>query len=492
MTYETEVVVVGGGLAGLAAALEARAAGAKVLLIERAPQEHRGGNTRFSNGAMRAVYTSVDEIEFLVGGLSDVERERTDFGQYTAISYFEDLARVTGYRTSPTMADMLIDNSADTMKWLKQYGVRFLPLYDMQATLPDGRIKFLGGSALEVNGAGEGIIEALYNAAVKVCVEIRYDTRITELLRNEDGIYGVSGRCKSQIIEIGCQSVILACGGFEANTEWRTRYLGPAWDLAKVRGSRFNMGDGIDMALKIGAMPIGNWSGCHSSSWDNNASPVNDVYNGSVFKRDDYQYGVVLNAKGERFFDEGEDFRALTYAKLGRVILQQPRQIAWQVFDKRGSDLLHGEYRVRQSARFCSDTLHGLFTQLEGFDVEVGLQTIKAFNESIKDHSPPNYSIKDGHGTSGLAVAKSNWASPIDQGPFEAYEVTCGITFTFGGVKVDSQCHVIDQDGNVIPNLYAAGTMVGDLFYFNYPGGSGLMSAAVFGRIAGQSAAATI
>ena len=283
---------------------------------------------------------------------------------------------------------------------------------------------------------------------------------------------------------------MLACGGFEANAEMRARYLGPSWDLARVRGSRFNTGDGLRMALDIGAMPYGHWSGCHASSWDFNAPEVNELSFGAVFKRDDYIAGVVLNASGNRFFDEGADIRSLTYAKLGRAILAQPSQIAWQIFDAKGSAQLHGEYRVRQSARHTAPTLSALLSQLEGIDQTVALSTITRFNASIRDEIPYDPGRKDGRGTQGLGIPKSNWALAIDEGPFEAYAVTCGITFTFGGLRIDSSGHVLDTDSCIIPGLYACGEMVGGLFYFNYPGGAGLMSAAVFGCLAGGTAAA--
>jgi tricarballylate dehydrogenase len=312
---------------------------------------------------------------------------------------------------------------------------------------------------------------------------------MTDLLEDADGICGVKCRRGPERLDIRSHATVLAAGGFEANTAWRARYLGPSWDLAKVRGSRYNTGDGLRVALQAGAAPAGNWSGCHSSSWDNHAPNTNEIANGAVFKRDDYLYGIVVNARGERFFDEGADIRSLTYAKLGKAILQQPGQVAWQIFDRRGIDLLHGEYRIRQSARYRADTLESLVAQIEGLDAQACLETIRTFNASIASDRPLDRSRKDGRSTKGLSVPKSNWALAIEEGPFEAYAVTCGITFTFGGIQVDDRCRVIDQEGAAIPGLYAAGEMVGGLFYFNYPGGSGLMSAAVFGRIAGRSSA---
>ena len=349
---QTDVLVIGAGMAGLCAAIAARHAGASVIVLEKAPEAERGGNTRFSNGAIRAVYHGVEDIDALVGGLSASERERSEFGSYSREQYYDDLARVTQYRSHPDMADMLVENSRETLFWLQQQGLRFLPLYEWQFKLPDGRIRFSGGSALEVYGAGEGASEALFRTAERSGARVFYRTKALSLIDEAGRITGVIARKEDADIAIRAQRVVLACGGFEANVEWRTRYIGPSWDLAKVRGSRFNTGDGLRMALDRGAMPFGNWSGCHSASWDLNAPDVNELEFGAVFKRDDYLEGIVVNADGERFFDEGADIRALTYAKLGRAILAQPGQVAWQIFDKHGAARLHGEYRVKQSARY--------------------------------------------------------------------------------------------------------------------------------------------
>ena len=486
--HSADVVVIGAGLAGLSAALEARNAGASVLILERAPVDERGGNTRFSNGALRAVYNGVEDIDALVGGLSDAERARADFGAYTRDEYIDDMARVTQYRTDPELAELLIDRSRETMTWLHKHGVGFLPLYEWHPAMPDGRIKFSGGSALETRGAGEGLSQALFAAAERAGIAIVYETRATGLVVNDGVVTGVKARAKGKGFEIAAKRVILACGGFEANTEWRTRYLGPSWELAKVRGSRFNTGDGLRIALEIGAAPYGNWSGCHSASWDLNAPDVNELAYGTVFKRDDYLYGVMVNADGERFVDEGSDVRAVTYAKLGRVILTQPGQVAWQIYDAKVAHLVHGEYRTRRAARYTAQTLPELVQKLEGIKQDRLLETIAEYNRAVPATPPFDASKKDGRTTVGLTVPKSNWSQTIDTPPFEAYAVTSGITFTFGGLRVDTDCRVIDDDGAVIPGLYAAGEIIGGIFYFNYPGGAGLMSAAVFGRIAGAAA----
>jgi tricarballylate dehydrogenase len=440
---------------------------------------------------MRAVYGGVEDIDRLVGGLSESERARADFGSYTREEYLDDMARVTQYRTDPDLSEILVERSADTMDWLHAQGVKFLPLYEWHPAMPDGRIKFSGGSALEVQGAGEGLSESLFAAANRAGIRILYNTRAVNLRQNSEGIVGVTAREGRRHFDIDASRVVLACGGFEANTEWRTRYLGPSWELAKVRGSRFNTGDGLRMAIEIGAAPYGNWSGCHSASWDLNAPDVNELALGTVFKRDDYMFGLIVNSEGQRFVDEGADVRAVTYAKLGRVILAQPGQVAWQIYDAKVAKFVHGEYRTRRAARFTADTLPELAQKLEGINREKLLETIAEYNRAVPDAPAFDASTKDGRRTHGLAVPKSNWAQTIDTPPFEAYAVTCGITFTFGGVRIDADCRVIDDDGAPIPGLFAAGEMAGGIFYFNYPGGAGLMSAAVFGRIAGTSAASS-
>ena len=289
--------------------------------------------------------------------------------------------------------------------------------------------------------------------------------------------------------EIRAKSVVLASGGFEANAEWRTRYLGPNWDLAKVRGTRFNTGDGIRMALEAGALPYGNWSGCHAVGWDRNAPEFGDLAVGDGFQKHSYPFGIMLNARGQRFVDEGADFRNYTYAKYGRVILEQPGQFAWQIFDDKVKHLLRDEYRIKQVTRVTANSLEELVSKLDDVDVAAALAEIHRYNEAVNTSAPFNPNIKDGRNTKGLAVPKSNWANTIDAPPFLGFAVTTGITFTFGGLRITRDAQVIDSDGKPITGLYAAGELVGGLFYFNYPGGTGLMSGAVFGKIAGTSAA---
>ena len=309
------------------------------------------------------------------------------------------------------------------------------------------------------------------------------------LLQDDDGVHGVRVRDGGRTRDVRARGVVLASGGFEANAEWRTRYLGPGWDLAKVRGSRFNTGDGIRMALDAGASPAGNWSGCHAVAWDRNAPEFGDLAVGDQFQKHSYPWGIVLNSHGRRFLDEGAEFRNYTYARYGREILSQPGQFAWQVFDAKVAHLLRDEYRIRRVTRIRADTIEELAARMDDTDAAGVVATIREYNAAVRTDIPFDPNVKDGRRAEGLTVPKSNWANTIDEPPFEAYAVTCGITFTFGGLRTSPRAQVIDTDGRTIPGLYAAGELVGGLFYFNYPGATGLTSGAVFGRIAGAAAA---
>ena len=489
-SLETDVCVVGAGNAAICAALAARERGAEVTILECAPVAERSGNTRFTAGAMRVAYDGVDDIVKLVPDLSEEERRITDFGTYTTDQFFDDIARLTQYRADPDMVEILVKRSLDTLLWMRSKGVRFVPMYGRQAFKVDGRFTFWGGLAVEAWGGGPGLVEMLFAAVDKHKIDVQYETSAVSLLHDDDGVNGVRARRKGRALEVRARAVVLASGGFEANAEWRTRYLGPGWDLAKVRGSRFNTGDGIRMGLAVGASPCGNWSGCHAVGWERNAPEFGDLAVGDAFQKHSYPLGIMLNARGERFLDEGADFRNYTYAKYGRVILEQPGQFAWQLFDAKASPLLRDEYRIRQVTKVTADSLEDLVRRIDDVDRDRFVQTVREYNAAVMTDVPFNPNVKDGRGTRGLAIPKSNWANTIDEPPFEAYSVTCGITFTFGGLRITRNSEVLHNDGNVIPGLYAAGELVGGIFYFNYPGGSGLTAGAVFGRIAGTSAGA--
>ena len=492
MTPSYDVVVVGAGNAALCAALAASEAGSSVLVLERAPYDERGGNSTYTAGAMRVAYRGVEDILELSPELTEQDLETTDFGTYTEEEFFDDMARVTEHRTDPELTDILVKRSFDTLRWMRTKGVKFLPIYGRQAFKVEGKFKFWGGLTLETWGGGPGLVDALTKAAHDAGIDIEYGATATSLLTEDARVVGVRVKRKGVVDDVPARAVVLACGGFQANSEWRTRYLGPGWDLAKVRGSRFNMGDGIKMALEIGAMPWGHWSGAHAVGWELNAPAFGDLAVGDGFQKHSYPFSIMVNANGERFVDEGADFRNYTYAKYGQEILRQPGHFAWQVFDQKVTHLQRDEYRIREVTKVTGRTMEELAGKLEGVDAQAFLRTVEEYNAAVRQDVPFNPNVKDGRGTKGLAVPKSNWANTLDEGPFEAYAVTCGITFTFGGLRINNDAEVIDTDLEVIPGLYACGELVGGIFYHNYPGGTGLTNGSVFGRIAGTSAAEAV
>ncbi len=486
-----DVIVVGGGNAALCAALSAKETAKRVLVLERAPEDEAGGNSRFTAGLLRIVYNGAQDLAQLIE-LSGEEIERTDFGTYTAEQFLDDMARVTEYRCDPDLTEVLVKESFPTALWMRKKGVRFTAAWGRQAFKIDGRFKFWGGLTLEAIGGGPGLVESLTAAAKKNGIEIWYQARATSLVADDAGVHGVVVKRAGKTTEVKANAVVLAAGGFQANTEWRARYLGPGWELAKVRGTRFNTGDAIRIALDIGAQPVGNWSGCHAVAWERNAPEFGDLAVGDQFQKHSYPWGIYLNAEGKRFVDEGADFRNYTYAKYGRVILNQPGQFAWQIFDAKVKSQLRDEYRIKQVTKVTANTLEELVKKLDDVNADAALKEIKAYNAAVRTDIPFNPNVKDGRRTEGFAIDKTNWANTIDTPPFEAYAVTCGITFTFGGLRINTDAQVISTDGEPIRGLYAAGELVGGIFYFNYPGGTGLTNGAVFGKIAGASAAKSV
>lgn len=459
------------------------------MVLERAPESERGGNSAYTDGLMRFAYGGAEDIIALSGDLTPDEIAASDFGSYTEEQFFDDMARITQNRTDPDLCEILVKNSNATLRWMQKNGVKFMPYYGRQAYRVGGKFKFWGGATIAVREGGPGLVAAWYKEAGKKGIEIVYNAWVQDLIHSDAGVSGVVARIDGAARRIGAGAVVLACGGFEANTEWRSRYLGRGWDLAKVRGTKYNTGDGLDMALRIGAQPYGHWSGCHAVGWERYATDFGDLALTPTFQRHSYPFSVMVNAEGRRFLDEGADFRNYTYAKYGHIVLDQPNQFAWQIYDSKVLHLLRDEYHTRNVTKVRADTLEELLDRIEDVDKTECLKTIREFNAAVKRDVPFNPNVKDGKCTVGLAVRKSNWAQPIDTPPFEAYAITCGVTFTFGGLKVTNEAQVVNTNHEAIPGLFAAGEMVGGIFYFNYPGASGLTSGAVFGRLAGRSAA---
>lgn len=489
MQGQYDVVIVGGGNAAFSAAHAAREHAERVLILEKAPAEWAGGNTYFTLGAMRTTYNGLEDLRPVLDDLSEEQAARIDLPAYTVEDFERDMQRVTEGRCDNTLSRILIDEAAESIHWLHEKGLRFTLMYGHQSFEVDGVTKFWGGLALRTVDGGKGMVQQHIAAAKSTGIEIRYETPVVGLLQEGNSVKGVvcegadGGR-----EEIRASAVVLAAGGFEADPQMRAAYLGPQWDVAKVRGTPHNTGEVLRLAVDAGAQPYGNWSGCHAIAWDAMSPATGDYEYTNRYSRKSYPFGIMVNKDAKRFVDEGADFHNYTYAKYGAEILRQPGSLAYQLFDAKTESLLReDEYTTAGASRYEAVSVRGLAEAL-GLAPETLDETVQQFNDAVQagDFDP---SIKDGKRTVGLEPAKSNWAQPLDTPPFYGFAVTTGITFTFGGLRIDTDGGVLDRLGREIPNLYAAGEMVGGLFYSNYPGGSGLTSGAVFGRRAGRAAA---
>ena len=482
-----DIIVVGAGNAALCAAIAGREQGAKILVLERAPEGEKGGNSFFTDGAIRAAYGDMTNIQKIMPALSDEEVKNTVMPEYTAEEYYNDLMRVTEGESTPALAKTLTEKSLETILWMKEQGVVFELNKGNQSFVKEGKRHFWGGLPIKTQEKGIGLMRSLFQRVKELGIDVCYNARALELLTNDGNVYGVLVEIEGERMEIKSSSVILANGSFEANKEKRKEYIGEEWEAAIVRGTEYNTGDGIDMALAAGAQKFGEWSGCHAIGTDYNAPKLGDFKKpGDIYKKHSYPLSIMLNKNGERFVDEGADFRNYTYAKYGKEILKQPDHIAYQIFDSKVRPLLREEYNLDEATYYEAATLEELVSQLP-VNHENFLSTISIYNSAVQE-GEFNPSVKDGKHTEGITPPKTNWANAIEEGPFYAYPVTCGITFSFGGVLTDTEGQVLNANEKPIQGLFAAGEIVGGIFYHNYPGGSGLMSGAVYGKIAGTSA----
>ena len=453
-----DVVVVGCGIAGLAAGVRAAELGLSVGILEKSPEEHRGGHTRFTE-SFRIPTADVDvDAEF------NVE-------DYSTADFYSDIMKVTDFRADEALAERVAEGSVETFEWLTDLGLE----WEYRAPHP-------GYTAGRVWLDGEEMVADLVGIYEGEGGEVYYDAEARGLVRNDEGrVTAVDARVEGRKTRFEGEAVILAAGDYGSSKERRTRYYGPGYGNMKVRGSRYNTGEAIDAAMDVGAKSDGEWGDAHMAIIDAQSPDVE----GGITRIDGYQYGLVLNHDGERFVDEGEDARAHTYAKFGRRIFEQPYHEAFIVVDsKTVDDVAH----MGPGRPITADSIESLVRRLDIERPERAVETVEAFNEAC-DPGEYDPNVLDGNSATGVEPPKSNWALPLDEPPFTGYPVTGGMTFAFGGVAITPDAEVLDTTDRVIPGLFAAGNATGGLFYENYPGGTGLTNAAVFGRVAAESAA---
>ncbi|KAI2694764.1 hypothetical protein CBS147372_9603 [Penicillium roqueforti] len=463
-----DAIVVGGDNAALCAAISAHEAGARAIILGAASKEERGGNSRYAGAAFRAVHSGMDQAKTALTPQALDEAKSRSISPLTKENFHVDLTSTSHGRNDPVLSEVLVNESWSAIDWMKSKGETTVRKYYWDKL--DGTVDLIAAVPKKAVQDGLGLIQNLFAAVEKTDNVVRYDAPVHSLLLNGDTVHEVRVRetdCYSEIHG----AVILASGGFSANPAMKRQYLGEGWDLIPVRGTRHNTGTMLQHTIEAGAQPVGNWGAAHASPQDINAPLVGDIAKTPVIPRYSYTYAITINVNGERLFDGREDEFAMTYAKIGKIIGDQPRSIAYQIFDQKTINLLQPRYATGDA---------------------VYAQTVRRACEKA-EHFCPNVDAFDSQHLDGLltallAIPKSNWALPLSSPPFVAYGVTCGITFTYGGIASDTRARVLNNEGRPMPGLYCTGEIAGGIFHHNYAGGPGLTKGAVFGRIAVREA----
>jgi tricarballylate dehydrogenase len=492
-----DVIVVGAGNTALLTALRAHEFGAKVMVLEIAPKERRGGNAYYTTGIYRICHNGVEDLIDLIPDLSEEERNII-ISPYTADDFFREYSGVTEGMVDPSLMEMIVEKSKDAIRWMvKKQDVKMELTSNFVQRL-NGKLHFVGEVPISAKGAGAGLSDFLFDRVEKMeGIDLLYETGARQLLLNEKGdVCGVKIKSKEGIRDVYAKAVCLSCGGFEANPAWRARYLGPNWDLAKVRGGKYNMGDGLKMAFDVGAQPYGNWSCCHATFIDADSPQPSIREDTDRTAKRLYIFGLIINVNGERFLDEGEDNTDLTYSRFGKLLLTQPDRMGFQLFDSKGfATITQGNvFHDYVNAPYTKASTIEEMAERLGMEPARLLRTVEDYNnKSMKPGGRTNWykiaKAKEDRHTEGISPAKSSCAFPLDDPPYYAFAVCCGITFTYGGLKVNRSAQVLDVSDNPIPGLYASGEIIGGLFYHNYPGATGQLTGAVFATIAGKNAA---
>jgi len=452
-----DVVVLGGGNAALCAALSASEQGARVVVVESAPREFRGGNSRHTRN-LRCVHDTPTDL--LTDAYSDDE-------------YLADLLRVTGGQTDESLARMVVRVSAACPQWMRRYGVRFQA--SLRGTLQLGRTNafFLGG--------GKALLNSYYAAAGRLGVRVLYNAEVVGLDLVDGSFRSASVLIDGRIVTVRAKAVVLAAGGFESNLDWLKEIWGDAADNFIVRGTPYNKGAVLKLMLAAGAQPVGDPTQCHAVAIDARAPKFDG---GIVTRLDCISLGIVVNKNAVRFYDEGEDFWPKRYAIWGRLVAQQPDQVAYSIIDSKAVGRFIPSVFPPKAASSIRQLASLLDLPAEKLDA-----TVAAFNGAVRPGSF-DHAVLDDCTTEGLAPKKSHWAQPIDTPPFWGYPLRPGITFTYLGLKVDAGARVLMMNGRPAANVFAAGEiMAGNILGKGYVAGVGMTIGTVFGQIAGREAA---
>ena len=451
-----DVAVIGGGNAGLSAALTARAAGARVIVLERAPRHFRGGNSRHTRN-LRCVHA---------GATPPLQ------GAYPEDEFLSDLLRVTG-ETDEALARIVVRGSAECPAWMQRFGVRFQS--SLRGTLHLARTNafFLGG--------GKALMNSYYAAAARLGIDVLYDADVVGLELEGGAFEAARVAAGGRERTIRARAAVLAAGGFESNLEWLRDAWGDAAANFIVRGTPYNTGTMLKLMLEAGAQPVGDPRACHAVAVDARAPRFDG---GIVTRLDCVPLGIVVNRRAERFYDEGEDLWPKRYATWGALVARQPDQIAFAIVDAKVAGLVMPSVFPPLAAASIAELAARL--ELPAHRLEA---TVAAFNAAVRPGAFDHEAL-DGCRTEGLAPDKTHWAQRLDAPPFHAYPLRPGITFTYLGVRVDEQARVRLQDGRPAPTIYAAGEiMAGNVLRRGYIAGVGMTIGTVFGRIAGEGAA---
>ena len=457
LTQSYDVLVVGGGNAGLCAAITARRAGARVLVLESATKDFRGGNSRHTR-----------DIRYMHGAATDYVT-----GAYTEQEFWEDLRQVTGGETNERLARLTIQNSEELGDWMPANGVRWQK--PLRGTL------HLARSNLFMLGGGKAMMNAYYETASKLGVETSYESEVSELKIRDGEFVSALAFCNGASSEVNAKAIVVAAGGFEANIPWLKEYWGDAADNFIIRGTKHNQGRMLKELLRHGGKPVGDPRGCHAVALDARAPKFDG---GIVTRLDSVPFGIVVNKNVKRFYDEGEDFWPKRYAIWGKLIAQQPDQIAYSIVDAKALPHFMPSVFPPVEARSIAELASSL-----DLDPQALTAAVDELNRAAQPGTLDPGSL-DSCRTEGLHPPKSHWARPIDTPPYYGYPLRPGITFTYLGVTVDEQARVIMQDGRPAKNIFAAGeVMAGNILGKGYLAGFGLTIGSVFGRIAGRGAA---